>query len=133
SSDVFPLPAGAEMIVTFFAAAISNVSRRSPRSISRRVAFATSQACLDVYCCNGSVDEAVPTVPARCAAGNHRIPAMRAHLPALDHGRMDPAPVLYMIRINGHLGPMILSAFPAMTPRRVAACTVLTGLLDRSA
>jgi len=46
---------------------------------------------------------------------------------------MDPAPVLYMIRINGHLGPMILSAFPAMTPRRVAACTVLTGLLDRSA
>jgi hypothetical protein len=58
---------------------------------------------------------------------------MRAHLPALDHGLMDPAPVLYLIRINGHLGPTILSAFPAMTPRCDGACTVLTGLLDRSA
>jgi hypothetical protein len=46
---------------------------------------------------------------------------------------MDPAPVLYLIRINGHLGPMILSAFPAMTPQRVGGSTVLTGLLDRSA
>jgi hypothetical protein len=46
---------------------------------------------------------------------------------------MDPAPVLYTIRINGHLGAMILSAFPAMTPQRDGADTVLTGLLDRSA
>jgi hypothetical protein len=46
---------------------------------------------------------------------------------------MDPAPVLYIIRINGHLGPTILSAFAAMTPQRDGACTVLTGLLDRSA
>jgi hypothetical protein len=58
---------------------------------------------------------------------------MRAHLPALDHGLMDLAPVLYTIRINGHLGATILSAFPAMTPQRDGADTVLTGLLDRSA
>jgi hypothetical protein len=58
---------------------------------------------------------------------------MRAHLPALDHGLMDTAPALYAIRINGHLGAMMLSAFPAMTPQWDGADTVLTGLLDRSA
>ena len=58
---------------------------------------------------------------------------MRGHLPALDHGRMDPAPALYTIRINGHLGAMMLSAFPAMMPHWRGAETVLTGLLDRSA
>jgi len=58
---------------------------------------------------------------------------MRFHLPALNHGLMDPAPALYMIRINGHLGATVLSAFPAMAPRRHGAHTVLTGLLDRSA
>ena len=46
---------------------------------------------------------------------------------------MDPAPALYTIRINGHLGATILCAFPAMTPQRDGADTVLTGLLDRSA
>jgi hypothetical protein len=46
---------------------------------------------------------------------------------------MDTAPALYAIRINGHLGAMMLSAFPAMTPHRDGANTVLTGLLDRSA
>jgi hypothetical protein len=46
---------------------------------------------------------------------------------------MDPAPAPYMIRIRGHLGATMLSAFPAMTPRWHAADTVLTGLLDRSA
>jgi hypothetical protein len=46
---------------------------------------------------------------------------------------MDPAPALYMLRIKGHLGATVLSAFPAMTPRRHGAHTVLTGLLDRSA
>ena len=46
---------------------------------------------------------------------------------------MDPAPAPYMIRINGHLGAMVLSAFPAMAPQRHGADTVLTGLLDRSA
>jgi hypothetical protein len=58
---------------------------------------------------------------------------MRAHLPALNHGRMDPAPALYTIRINGHLGATVLSAFPKMASRRHGAHTVLTGLLDRSA
>ena len=58
---------------------------------------------------------------------------MRSHLPARDHGGMDPAPALYMIRINGHLGAMMLSAFPAMVPYSCGAETVLTGLLDRSA
>jgi hypothetical protein len=46
---------------------------------------------------------------------------------------MDPAPALYTIRINGHLGAMVLSAFPAMVPQWHGADTVLTGLLDRSA
>ena len=50
---------------------------------------------------------------------------------------MDPigqAPALYSIRINGHLGPTLLAAFPAMVPQQEGADTVLTGLLpDRSA
>jgi hypothetical protein len=58
---------------------------------------------------------------------------MSVHLPALDHGLMDPAPVLYSIRIRGHLGATVLSAFPALAPRWHGADTVLTGLLDRSA
>jgi hypothetical protein len=58
---------------------------------------------------------------------------MRTHLPAFHHGLMDTAPALYAIRINGHLGAMMLSAFPAMTPQRDGTDTVLTGLLDRSA
>ena len=58
---------------------------------------------------------------------------MSVHLPALDHGFMDPAPVLYTIRIKGHLGATVLSAFPALVPQRHGADTVLTGLLDRSA
>ena len=58
---------------------------------------------------------------------------MRAHLPVLDDGLMDTAPALYRIRINGHLGATMLSAFPAMTPQWNGAGTVLTGLLDRSA
>ena len=58
---------------------------------------------------------------------------MRAHLAAAHHGGMDPAPALYTIRINGHLGAMLLSEFRTMAPRRHGAETVLTGLLDRSA
>jgi hypothetical protein len=58
---------------------------------------------------------------------------MRVHLPALNHGLMDPAPALYTIRIRGHLGATLLSAFPALASRQHGACTVLTGLLDRSA
>jgi hypothetical protein len=58
---------------------------------------------------------------------------MRVHLPAVNHGLMDPAPALYTIRIRGHLGATLLSAFPALASRQHGACTVLTGLLDRSA
>ena len=58
---------------------------------------------------------------------------MRDHLTAGDHGVMDPEPAHYIIRINGHLGATLLSAFPGMTARRDGACTVLSGLLDRSA
>ena len=46
---------------------------------------------------------------------------------------MDPAPCPYVIRINGHLGATVLSAFPALAPHHHGAHTVLTGLLDRSA
>ena len=46
---------------------------------------------------------------------------------------MDPGLARYTIRINGHLGAMMLSAFPAMVPQWCGAETVLTGLLDRSA
>jgi hypothetical protein len=58
---------------------------------------------------------------------------MRIHLPDLDHRCMDPAVALYVIRIDGHLGVTVLSAFPAMTSQRNGAHTVLTGLLDQSA
>jgi hypothetical protein len=58
---------------------------------------------------------------------------MRSHLPAVDHGGMDPAPAPYLIRIDGHLGVTLLSAFPALAPHHHGAHTVLTGLLDRSA
>ena len=46
---------------------------------------------------------------------------------------MDPAPVLYVIRIHGHLGDTVLFAFPGLVPQHDGAETVLTGLLDRSA
>jgi hypothetical protein len=46
---------------------------------------------------------------------------------------MDPGPALYTIRIDGHLGATLLSAFPALAPQRRGGHTVLTGLLDRSA
>jgi hypothetical protein len=46
---------------------------------------------------------------------------------------MDPAPAPYLIRIDGHLGATMLSAFPAMASHQHGAHTVLTGLLDRSA
>ena len=46
---------------------------------------------------------------------------------------MDPRPAQYAIRIHGHLGATVLSAFPALVPQLHGADTVLTGLLDRSA
>ena len=58
---------------------------------------------------------------------------MPVHLPAFDHDGMDPTPARYRIRIHGHLGATVLSAFPALVPQHHGADTVLTGLLDRSA
>ncbi len=46
---------------------------------------------------------------------------------------MNPAPALYTIRIDGHLDPTLLSAFPAVAARQEGAHTLLTGLLDHSA
>ena len=46
---------------------------------------------------------------------------------------MDWAPALYVIRVDGHLGAMALSAFPGMTPRQEGTHTVLSGRLDQSA
>jgi len=50
-----------------------------------------------------------------------------------DHGLMDPAPALYVIRIRGHLGATALYAFPMMAAQLRGADTVLTGLLDQAA
>jgi hypothetical protein len=44
---------------------------------------------------------------------------------------MDPASARYLIRLNGHLGDTLLSAFPAMAWQRHGPETVLTGVLDR--
>ena len=44
---------------------------------------------------------------------------------------MDPASARYMIRIKGHLGATLLSAFPAMAAERQGPETILTGTLDR--
>ena len=46
---------------------------------------------------------------------------------------MGPASARYIIRINGHLGAMLLSAFPAMAWERQGPETVLTGVLDQPA
>jgi hypothetical protein len=58
---------------------------------------------------------------------------MRDHLPGPDHGLMRPASARYTIRINGHLGATVLSAFPGMAAHLHGAETVLTGFLDQSA
>ncbi len=57
----------------------------------------------------------------------------RSHLPDRDDVVMDPAPAPYVIRIDGHLGATVLSAFPALAPQHHGAHTVLTGPLDRAA
>jgi len=57
---------------------------------------------------------------------------MRTHLPALHHLRVNAASARYLIRIKGHLGATLLSAFPAMAARCEGQETVLTGVLDRA-
>ena len=44
---------------------------------------------------------------------------------------MGPAFARYTIRINGHLGATLLSAFPALAWEWQGPETVLTGLLDQ--
>ena len=44
---------------------------------------------------------------------------------------MGHASARYVIRINGHLGATLLSAFPAMAWEQRGPETVLTGLLDQ--
>lgn len=44
---------------------------------------------------------------------------------------MDPASARYLIRVNGHFGPTLLSAFPAMAWERQGQVTNLTGALDQ--
>ena len=46
---------------------------------------------------------------------------------------MGDEPALYQIRVSGHLGPTLLTAFPAFVPERQGAETVLTGLLPDTA
>ena len=46
---------------------------------------------------------------------------------------MGDDPVLYQIRVDGHLGPTLLTAFPALVPEQQGAETVLTGLLPDTA
>ena len=46
---------------------------------------------------------------------------------------MVPASAWYTIRVNGHLGDTLLSAFPVMISQRQGTQTALVGLLDRSA
>ena len=58
---------------------------------------------------------------------------MPAHLMTPDHRVMGDDPVLYQIRVNGHLGPTLLMAFPALVPQQQGAETVLTGLLPDAA
>jgi hypothetical protein len=56
---------------------------------------------------------------------------MWTHLIPLDHRWMRPASARYLIRINGHLGATLLSAFPAMAWERRGSETILTGVLDQ--
>jgi len=56
---------------------------------------------------------------------------MWTHQVMLDGYGVGPASARYMIRINGHLGATLLSAFPEMASRRRGPETVLTGVLDQ--
>ena len=58
---------------------------------------------------------------------------MSAHLAAPEDEPMGEGPFLYQIRLSGHLGPTLLTAFPAFVPQQQGAETVLTGLLPDAA
>ena len=67
------------------------------------------------------------------APHHHRIPVMPSHLAAPEDESMGDDPVLYQIRVRGHLGPTLLTAFPAFVAQQQGAETVLTGLLPDAA
>jgi monoterpene epsilon-lactone hydrolase len=46
---------------------------------------------------------------------------------------MGDDPVRYEFRVHGHLGPTLLTAFPALVSHQQGAETVLTGLLPDAA
>ena len=54
---------------------------------------------------------------------------MRGHLAARDHGGLDPAPAPYLIRIDGHLGATVLSAFPAEALAHATAPEAIAGVI----
>jgi len=57
----------------------------------------------------------------------------RVHPATGDHEVMGDEPVLYQIRVDGHLGPTLLTAFPAFEPEQQGTETLLTGLLPDTA
>src|SRR6516225_1536272 len=94
SSDVFPLPAGAEMIATFFAAARSSAARRSSRSISRRVARATRPAYV--------LSTTARNLGSGPGAPNHRDPVRLSHLP-----HRNPGSIYRKIRENNAMSAKV--------------------------
>ena len=58
---------------------------------------------------------------------------MPAHPMAPEDEPMGDDPALYQIRVSGHLGPTLLTAFPAFMPQQQGTETVLTGLLPDAA
>jgi len=91
--------------------------------------LSASQHRIQVTCQGGQRNSAGPRYAIQ--APSHQILAMRTHLVTLDDRCMGPASARYMIRINGHLGATLLSAFPVMAWERQGPETVLTGVLDQ--
>jgi hypothetical protein len=56
-----------------------------------------------------------------------------AQLAVPDDVRMTAGACLYTIRVDGHLGAYVLSAFPGLAAEHEATGTVLTGVLDQAA
>src|SRR6266700_209456 len=108
-------------------------SRRTPSARTCAASTPSSRSVTGPRPCSAPGNCCCWRPAASASPGGHRIPVIRGHLPARDHGVMDPAPAPYLIRIRGHLGATVLCAFPALAPQHHGAYTVLTGLLDQSA
>src|SRR5439155_760847 len=96
--------------------------RAANQATERALALAEADRLVLPFAITGSAD--LPEAPPR-----HET----AHAALLADILIDPAPARYPLRIHGHVGAMVLSAFPALVPQHHGAATVLTGLLDRSA